>query len=109
MYDPCPVGWRVPDASDNDIWPDASGTYDDTNKGIDFSGKFGGSSTIWYPASGKRFCEDGQVLVTGMIGYFWSAIPLGSNAGSLLFLDMGIGGYVNGPRAAGYAVRCLKE
>ena len=60
IYDPCPAGWRVPDGGDNGVWSKALGSslefsdypYDSTNKGMNFSGKFGSDSTIWYPASG---------------------------------------------------------
>lgn len=59
IYDPCPSGWRVPDGSKNGIWSNALGSsssftqsslYDSTNKGMNFSGKFGPDQTIWYPA-----------------------------------------------------------
>ena len=56
IYDPCPLGYRVPDGGDNGIWSKAKGTdwnvsiaCDDTNKGMDFTNNFGDASTIWYP------------------------------------------------------------
>ena len=68
IYDPCPVGWRVPDGDSNGVWSKALGsnldfdyTYDSANKGINFSGMFGSESTIWYPASGCRSPTDGSL------------------------------------------------
>jgi uncharacterized protein (TIGR02145 family) len=59
-YDPCPAGWRVPDGGENGVWAKALGTSanvsasgDSTNKGINFTGKFGEAETIWYPATGS--------------------------------------------------------
>lgn len=59
VYDPCPVGWRVPDGGDNCIWDKAARgdyTYDITNQGADLSGVFSSDSVVWYPA-----------------GWYWSA------------------------------------
>ena len=79
IYDPCPAGWRVPYGGDNGVWSTAfgsssinNGTYDSTNKGMNFYGKFGSASTIWYPASGYRYGGDGVLKYVGS-GYYWSA------------------------------------
>ena len=58
MYDPCPAGWRVPDA----VWQIALGSrenfcdeslVDEKNQGINFAGKLGSDSAIWYPFSSR--------------------------------------------------------
>ena len=79
IYDPCPAGWRVPYGGYNGVWSTAfgsssinNGTYDSTNKGMNFYGKFGSASTIWYPASGYRYGGDGVLKYVGS-GYYWSA------------------------------------
>lgn len=81
IYDPCPSGWRVPDGGDNGIWSKALGLsssftqsslYDSTNEGMNFSGKFGSASTIWYPASGYRGSNDGGLRNVGGNGACWS-------------------------------------
>ena len=117
IYDPCPAGWRVPDGSSNGVWSTAlgssspSGTYNRTNKGMNFSGKFGSDQTIWYPASGYRSDGDGLEHV-GSYGYYWSASTVGISAYTL---DLGNSGnddvYPSGGnrRAHGNSVRCLQE
>ena len=118
IYDPCPVGWRVPDGGDNGVWSKALGSsnyfsgypYDDTNEGMNFSGKFGYASTIWYPASGWRGSSVGSLGDVGRIGYYWSA-SLGIYGA--YNLDFGSRGYVGTStdfyRSAGYSMRCIKE
>ena len=115
IYDPCPAGWRVPDGSSNGVWSTAlgssssySGTYDSTNRGMNFSGKFGSASTIWYPASGSRNSYDGSL--GGGNGNYWSASPYDYYAYTLYLYS---GGSVTPSydinRAYGFSVRCLQE
>jgi uncharacterized protein (TIGR02145 family) len=111
IYDPCPLGWRVPDGGDNGVWNVAgfsSTTYDDTNKGISFS--ISSSSTTWYPASGYRSSDDGALGSLGNSGYYWSVTPLGSSAYILYFgSNGGVGPAYDYYRARGFSVRCLQE
>jgi uncharacterized protein (TIGR02145 family) len=119
IYDPCPSGWRVPDGGNNGIWSkalDSSSTfkdpllYDSTNEGMNFSGKFGSASTIWYPASGYRVNYAGSLSEVGLDGYCWSASPGDSGAYGLYFSNNGkvhMGNRYN--RANGQSVRCLQE
>ena len=115
IYDPCPVGWRVPDGGDNGIWCESSGssldnTYDSTNAGMNFSGKFGSASTIWYPGSGCRDYDDGSLFYVGYGGLYWSASPIHYRAYGLLFRsDCDIFPSFFGGRADGNSVRCLRE
>ena len=111
IYDPCPVGWRVPDGGRNGIWSKAGfddTTYDITNEGISFS--ISSSFTTWYPASGVRRYGDGSLGSVGVSGRYWSASPSSSSAYRLSFSDYG---YVfpseDDGRAYGYSVRCLRE
>ena len=117
IYDPCPVGWRVPDGGDDGVWSKAlgssshyEGTYNSTNKGMNFSGKFGSASTIWYPASGYRDYYVGGLYYVGSHGYCWSASPDGYDAYCLDFSRNGdvFPSNYNG-RAGGRSVRCLQE
>ena len=117
IYDPCPAGWRVPDGGENGIWSKAcgsssyfSGSYDGTNEGMNFYGKFGSASTIWYPASGYRYRGDGSLGGVGNYGYCWSASPSRSNSYNLGFDYSGsVDPSDSTPRAAGNSVRCLQE
>jgi uncharacterized protein (TIGR02145 family) len=111
IYDPCPVGWRVPDGGDNGVWNVAgfsSTTYDDTNKGISFS--ISSSSTTWYPASGYRGGSVGTLSNVGNYGSYWSVTPSSYSAYCLSF---GANGNVYPTdsyyRASGFSVRCLRE
>ncbi|MBR0321670.1 MAG: hypothetical protein IIX08_04705, partial [Bacteroidales bacterium] len=118
IYDPCPSGWRVPDGGSSGIWSEALGSsstfydeYDYTNEGINFSGKFGNSSTIWYPASGSYRFYDGRLLNVGNSGYYWSVSPSSSGAFDLDFSnDCDVNpSHVFGYCAYGQAVRCARE
>ena len=120
IYDPCPSGWRVPDGGDNGVWSKALGTsarikhsYDSSNMGMNFSGKFGAASMIWYPGAACRDGENGRLYNNGeedMNGEYW-AVPADSNDWLSLFLTDT--GYVNpstgGSSADGRSVRCIKE
>ena len=115
IYDPCPAGWRVPDGGSNGVWSKALGssssfdyTYSSTNEGMNFSGKFGSASTIWYPASGS--CSyNGSLGSLGYFGDYWSASPYGNNAYCLHFSHSGnVGPSSRGFRAGGRSVRCLQ-
>ena len=118
IYDPCPSGWRVPDGGDNGVWSKAlgssssyTGTYNSTNEGMNFSGKFGSASTIWYPASGSRHSYYGGSLNSvGNNGYYWSASPFNCSACYLVFNKYGsVYPSYNSNRASGLSVRCLQE
>ena len=117
IYDPCPSGWRVPDGGSSGVWSKALGsssyfdyTYNSTNEGMNFSGKFGSDQTIWYPASGFRSDLDGSLLNVGDLGFYCSASPSDSSAYSLCFSDHGdFGPSGRGGRADGRSVRCLQE
>ena len=84
--------------------------YDSTNEGMNFSGKFGSASTIWYPASGCRGDYDGGLYGVGGGGLCWSASLHGNGACSLYFNGNGrVLPSSDDNRALGQAVRCVKE
>ncbi len=124
IYDPCPVGWRVPYGGRNGVWAKAFGTrtssfwttssnWDSTNKGIDFSKtdkKLGSFGPIWYPASSYRGGSSGSLGFVGFSGSYWSVSPNGYDA---YYLSFDINGSVcpagYGSRYYGKSVRCLQE
>ena len=116
IYDPCPAGWRVPDGGESGVWSKAKGSsldynryYDSTDQGMNFSGDFGTDQTIWYPAAGCRYFNDGSLLDVGSSGDYWSATPLGSSAFTLYFYKSGsVSSLHYYYRADGYSVRCLQ-
>ena len=109
IYDPCPAGWRAPDGGNDGVWSKACGSlslpgypYDSSDKGMNFSGKFGGASVVWYPASGSRGSYDGALYDVGSCGYCWSVTPY-------YFYYGFVGPSRNSGRADGRSVRCLQE
>ena len=119
INDPCPIGWRVPDGGSNGVWSKALGSssyftdsslYDSTNKGINFSGKFGNDQNIWYPASGYRYYFDGSLTDVSNRGEYWSA---SHKSNYPYYLRFSYGGYVKpslqDSPAFGKSVRCIKE
>ena len=117
IYDPCPVGWRVPNGGSTGIWeegsrPNGKYTADKTNKCVNFSGKFGSASNIWYPATGYLDRSCNLLTLVGGMGNYWSASPSSNKAYSLYF-SMGNYSYLQTSssdfRANGFSVRCVKE
>ena len=113
-YDPCPAGWRVPDGGSNGVWSKAKGssssfahTFSTTDGGMNFSGIFGSSALIWYPASGSLSVVYDHV---GTYGDYWSASTSGNQAYFLTFFNEG---YVAPSRvnfrSYACAVRCIQE
>lgn len=114
MYDPCPVGYRVPDGGENGFWATANVKYtgDDTNRGIYWT-LADGETTAWYPAVGWRGYDSGSLNSVGYVGYCWSASPnpiYGDYADILYFhyLD-NVGPADSYNRGCGYSVRCVLE
>lgn len=117
VNDPCPAGWRVPAGREDGLWVTASGslepfemTFDSTNYGINFSGKFGDDSMIWYPASGCLSGSTGRLSDVGVNGEYWAASSDGINAHYYVF---SCSGYVRPEgycvKEYGFPVRCIKE
>ena len=118
IYDPCPYGWRVPDGGNHGVWVTACETStifdwlgDADNKGMNFSGKFGNASIIWYPYSGSRYPGSGTLHNTGDQGDYWSVSPYNrNNFYSISFNDEeGVAPSTYWNPAYGFAIRCQKE
>ncbi len=118
MYDPCPVGYRVPDGGKNGFWATALGTSSSTTAGITwYSTYYGclwtlsdGKLSAWYPIVGCRDTSGGALGNVGSIGYYWSASTHasdGERAYYLCFYDSKVSttNYVN--RCLGQSVRCV--
>ena len=116
IYDPCPPGWKVPAGGSSGVWSKAVGSsssfsgYYSTNKGMNFSGKFGSAGTIWYPAASCLDGDGGSLDLVGYYGFWWSCTPYGSNACYLHLYYSGLVYPSDGShRAYGGSVRCLQE
>ena len=111
VYDPCPVGWRVPDGGSSGIWSRSGFEdrgYDDIDKGMQFGAPYC-TPVAWYPASGWRRIG-GWLGKVGDIGVYWSVSPDGYDAYNLCFNsdgDVSPSDYRD--RAVGQSVRCLQE
>jgi uncharacterized protein (TIGR02145 family) len=115
IYDPCPAGWRVPDGGSNGVWSKALGSskalflfdhsHNFTNEGIDISGEFGPSNTIWYPNTNLFYSINSDILCA-----YWSASLFGNAAYSMSINNVY---YVNPSditdRHRSLSVRCVKE
>jgi len=126
LYDPCPVGYRVPDGGGNTIWPNAFGSsssyeggpWDAKKAGMDFgsdnghssSHQLGSSATIWYPAAGYRNSTHGMLLTTGSKGCYWSCTSAGDYTALYFYYgdDEKVYPYSHQARAIGRSIRCLK-
>ena len=118
IYDPCPPGWKVPAGGSSGVWSKALGSsisfsYNYTKKGMNFSGKFGSASMIWYPFSGEWFYGD-SFHYSGECGYYWSCTTTENSADLLALtswphLEENVYPMSKGSRERGASVRCLQE
>lgn len=117
IYDPCPVGWRVPDA---DVWKTAglapTRNPDSQKTGMFFS--IISPSLTWYPASGERSygLEEGTAVLdrVGMNGGYWSTSVDSLMQADFFDVDVAYSGdeyaIMNSRGSSvGQSVRCLKE
>ncbi|MBR5864268.1 MAG: hypothetical protein IKY76_06870 [Alistipes sp.] len=130
--DPCPRGWRVPDASvftnfDIDAEQDAAALADVRNMyGWHLVDKTTGVK-IFMPGAGRRSYENG--VLTNMnnygydhnpapwIGYYWTASSTNGNKAQSMFFDLNTTRAVNNRyeaqkamyRGNGMQVRCVRE
>ena len=112
MYDPCPIGYRVPDGGENGFWATANGevTDDSTNCGRYWT-LADGETTAWYPIVGYRSRHSGSLIYVGEDGYYWSASPNPGDITQAYYLLFSGGGYLaySRDRGDGLPVRCVRE
>ena len=120
MYDPCPVGYRVPKGGNDGFWATALGTSSSTSTGTKWdsttSGRHwtlaDGTTAAWYPAVGCRYYHSGAFDYVGSYGYYWSASPSPSDSSRAYYLHFN-NGLVSPARdnlrGSGCSVRCVKE
>ena len=75
VYDPCPVGWRVPDGGENGVWAKAmmkTESFTDgslkAEKGFNFANAMGEDEIIYFPLSGYRKQDTGALDSAGTYG-----------------------------------------
>lgn len=110
VYDPCPVGYKVPLLDAFGTFESYIGEYDEDEKGLYFTCAEG---KVFFPLTGYRNQSSGQVYFnsTGTHGYYWSAVP--NNAYQGLQFQIQYTGYVKVKtityRSWGSAVRPVQE
>ena len=118
LYDPCPMGYRVPDGANNGFWETALGTNYNlwnaqnmkwTNNG--FTWTLADNTIVWYPATGYR--GHSGLYETGSKGRYWTAYPLPNGSKGAFYLSFSSGSVYTGnydmSRFYGLPVRCVKE
>ena len=76
VYDPCPVGWRVPQGDEAGVWGKADFVrmpFDEDNLGMWFNASY--PDHVWYPAAGCRYWEDGKLRRVGSNGFYAAFSP----------------------------------
>ncbi|MBR5855794.1 MAG: hypothetical protein IKY70_00805 [Bacteroidales bacterium] len=117
MYDPCPVGYRVPEGGEDGIW-NASKVrteWNTTNKGMYW--QLANGSDAWYPAAGYYMGNPdggGWIEGVGSWGLCWSATPFPGSYDIVYSFSFGYDGNVSPAfyfmnRVTGNSVRCLRE
>ena len=127
VYDPCPVGFKMPASNaftgftSNGQYQsgaaniNANGTADSWDKfsaayGHNFYTNGSKTATIFFPASGFRSNGDGSLVNVGYCGYYWSAVPDGTNSGcGLSFSWSNVYPQDVGNRSYGFAARPVSE
>ena len=118
IYDPCPLGWRIPADDGYGVWATAVGSYDTfhdylydiDNRGINFFGKYGAASTIWYPSAGYRNFERGNISNVGIRADIWLVYSFTNEMGAMSFdSDGNVAPLWSSYRAHGLSVRCVQE
>ena len=119
LYDPCPVGYRVPYGGTDGFWTTTlaettwsnATKWDWTNCGRHWT-LADGETTAWYPAVGYRDYDSGALSHVGSNGCYWSASPspgYGNRAYNLFFFNGNFYPAEHNCCSGGYSVRCVKE
>lgn len=113
IYDPCPAGYRVPQAGE--WWSDASSVDSLSRPDVTYAAGgtylYYGGRTSFYPYSGVRLPTNAVVSAAGSNGYHWTCTPDGEGK-SRYFINMRTGSSgiwsQSVSRASGMSVRCVK-
>ena len=63
-YDPCPVGWRVPDGGPDGVWSGFGAYSQDVTNGAYFDAPYS-TPRAFYPRGGYAYCGDSEVSFQG--------------------------------------------
>ena len=117
IFDPCPVGWKVPAGGADGVWATAAG--EDEIKWpsevakyvVNLSTKLGDADNIYYPIAAFIAPETGIIASSGLGCYFTSTSYDNRVAEFYIYLNSESTVYPKSTtdRAYGYSVRCAKE
>ena len=112
-YDPCPVGWRVPDGGQNGAWKNMYDNYDfdAAHHGLTLPTPLVSAAT-WYPAVGFIDGANGNLTGTGTYGYYWTCTPSADDKSYFTMISsegLPMVYSLSMKRSHGCAVRCCKE
>ena len=106
VYDPCPVGWKVPNGNTFtglSVLSSANGIV----KMRRYSGDTVG---VGFPMSGYRNSSDGSLILVGSYGYVWLSSANSQIHLYILYFDSGsVRPQLNYYRANGFSVRPVQE
>ena len=111
LYDPCPVGYRVPDGGENGFWVLASAntviSTDWTNHGITWV-LSDMETTAWYPQVG---CRKPELYEVGTYGRYWTAYAENSQhlTSNVLHFAGSVYPLYTSNRSDASVVRCVKD
>jgi len=113
MYDPCPVGWKVPYSVYNGLWYTAGFSTETFVWNTNTSGRTFNSPAAYYPAAGSRgsgsVAEGGNLSYISSWGFYWSSAAQGYNVYTLKFNDSSISHVQAVRRAYAFPVRPVHE
>lgn len=95
IYDPCPPGFCVPTSNLFNYMSDGTNkrlmtTWDDINKGAIWNISITGDE-LWFPATGFRYTNSGNLANVGNYFYYHSAIPKSVGSTSWMIIKNKIG------------------
>ena len=117
IYDPSPAGFKMPASNaftgfttngQNGGTMNVSGDWDN---GWNFNNRISSpDATVYFPASGYRYVDDGSLHIVGYEGGYWSAVPSNTNIGCyLFFVQWDVYPQHNSNRSYGFSVRPVSE
>ena len=113
IYDPSPVGFRVPALDDwNSLSTDNFIT--DTVNGNQGRTYTSGDKSIFFPAAGYRYNSSDALDNVGRQGLYWSSVPYNDNSGYYLSFSFNLNLIFvyplhSGYRAGGFSVRPVQD
>ena len=119
IYDPCPVGYVVPNAR---VFTGFTTTGSNTSDATQFN-VVGAFTAGWFfkrnnadekghffAASGYRYGDSGGLSYVGSYGRYWCAVPFSAADGRYLYFYSGLVSPLYGySRANGFSVRAVRE